>query len=108
MMPYDMNKRGGEILTAKPHPRPIMLTTETCFKSPEFITFCEEVERECEKVFSNNYASPSYCFDDGWQLELILELYNNGCPIPDAVNEMCEGIESEAIDAYLSTPPWDR
>jgi hypothetical protein len=85
-----------------------MLTTDTCFESPTFITFCEEVERACEKVFSNAYAAPSFCFDDGWQLDLILELFNNGCPVPDAVNEMCEGIESAEIDAYLSTPPWDR
>jgi len=85
-----------------------MLTTDTCFKSPSFITFCQEVETACEKVFTNAYVSLSFCFDDGWQLDLILELFNNGCPVPDAVNEMCDGIESAEIDAYLSTPPWDR
>lgn len=85
-----------------------MLTTETCFKSSNFIAFCEEVERACENVLSNPYTSPSFCFDDGWQLDLILELYNEKCPVPDAVDQMCEGIESAEIDAYLSTPPWDR
>jgi hypothetical protein len=85
-----------------------MLTTDTCFQSPAFIAFCEEVERACEKYFETEYTAPSFCFDDGWQLDLILELYNNKCPVPDAINEMCEGIESAEIDAYLSTPPWDR
>ena len=85
-----------------------MLTTDTCFQSPAFIAFCEEVERACEKYFETEYTAPSFCFDDGVELDLILELYNNKTPIPDAINEMCECIESAEIDAYLSTPPWDR
>lgn len=85
-----------------------MLTTETCLNSSNFISFCEEVERACERVFENDYVGYSFCFDGGWELELILELYNNMCPVPDAVNEMCLAIESAEIDAYLSTAPWDR
>ena len=85
-----------------------MVTTETCFNSVSFLSFCEEVESACEKVFENDYVSYSFCFDDGWQLELILELYNEGCPVPDAVDQMCEAISDAEIDAYLSTPPWDR
>ena len=85
-----------------------MLNTETCFDSRDFISFCQEVECACEKYFTDEYQSPNFCFDDGGDLDTILELYNNKCPIPDAINEMVEYIESGYIDAYLNTPPWDR
>jgi hypothetical protein len=85
-----------------------MLTIANCSDSPNFCRFCEEVEEACSKAFSNAYYEPSFCFNEGWELDLILELYNNQTPVPDAINEMVEAIEHAEYDAYMSTPPWDR
>jgi hypothetical protein len=85
-----------------------MLYTEDCFDSPSFVEFCQSVEFACEKFHENEHVSITYCFDDGIDLEAILELYNKNATIEEATKAMVDHIESGAIDAYLSTPPWDR
>ena len=73
------------------------ITSENCFESPEFCAWWDEVE-------GITYA----CADDGWQLEMLVELYNDGTSVKEAADKLMEDIDIARAEAYDAIPPWDR
>ena len=71
------------------------VTTETCFNSSDFTQWWNDV----------NSAADS-CWDDGVMLDILIELYNEGCPIPDAAAEALEAYEIGQAEAIMSIPSW--
>lgn len=85
-----------------------MLTESNCFDSPEFVNYCRKVEQACEKHFESEYHSPTFCFIDDVELDLILKLYNEGSSLDYAIEEMIECIASAECDNYFEIAPWER
>lgn len=72
-----------------------MVTTETCFNSADFCQWWNDV----------NSAADS-CWDDGVMLDILVQLYNENCPIPDAAAEAVEAYEIGQAEAIMSIPSW--
>ena len=73
-----------------------MVTTETCFYSADFCQWWDDVES----------ASGNYGWDDGVMLDILIELYNEGCPIPDAADQALEAYEIGQAEEIMSIPSW--
>lgn len=74
------------------------VTTATCWDNPAFETYWAAIED----------ATGDHCWDTSPMLDLIVEQFNAGTPIPEAAALLKEADDHAAYDAYMSIPPWDR
>lgn len=83
-----------------------MITTANCFDSADFINFYDQVVDAAENVAVGPEYPACFVWDDGPMLELIVELYNENCPVPDAANEALEAYETGQVEAWMEIPSW--
>lgn len=73
------------------------ITSKNCFDSPEFCSWWNSVEEI-------TYA----CADDGWKLDVLVEMYNDNTPVKEAADKLMEDIDIARAEAYDAIPIWDR
>ena len=87
------------------HPQP-MVTTTNCFNSSEFRNFYQQVVDTAENAAIGPEYPACFIWDDGFMLELIVELFNESCPVPDAAQEALEAYETGQVEAWMEIPSW--
>lgn len=71
------------------------LTVETCFDSADFCSWWDQVD-----------GIHCYGWDESPMLDVLVDLYNEGCPIPDAAAEALEAYEIGIAEAAMAIPSW--
>ena len=72
-----------------------MITSENCFDCPEFVTWWNQVE-----------DITMMCADDGWQLDLMIELHQDKVSVNDAAEKMLEEKSLALAEYWDSIPSW--
>ncbi len=72
------------------------VTAENCFESRAFCAWWDDVED----------ATDNHGWDDGDMLNMLVELYNEGCPVPDAAADALEAYEIGIAEYYMGIPSW--
>ncbi len=72
------------------------VTAADCFDSPAFCAWWDDVED----------ATDNHGWDDGDMLNMLVELYNEGCPVPDAAADALEAYEIGIAEYYMGIPSW--
>jgi hypothetical protein len=79
-----------------------MITTDNCFENAEFTAWWDEVDAVVLDTMEPCYST----FDDGPILDILIDLYNEGCPVPDAANEAIEAYQIGQAEAWMGVPSW--
>ena len=79
-----------------------MLNTDNCFDNAEFTAWWDEVDSAVLDTMEPCYVT----FDDGVMLDVLIDLYNEGCPVPDAANEAIEAYQIGQAEAEMASPSW--
>lgn len=73
-----------------------MVTTSNCFQNKDFCQWWDDVDAAVD------YRG----WDDGEMLEILIDLYNENCPVPDAANEALEAYEIGIAEEQMGIPSW--
>lgn len=79
-----------------------MNTTVDYFENEDFALWWEEVDAVVLDTIKPVYVT----FDEGPILDLLVDLYNEGCPVPDAANEAIEAYQIGQAEAEMAIPSW--
>ena len=79
-----------------------MLTPENCFEDPKFTAWWDEVDAVVLDTMEPCYVT----FDDYPMLDTLIDLYNEGCPVPDAAAEAIESYQIGQAEAEMAIPSW--
>jgi hypothetical protein len=79
-----------------------MNTTVDYFDNEDFALWWEEVDAVVLDTMEPCYTT----FDDGPILDLLVDLYNEGCPVPDAANKAIEAYQIGQAEAWMGVPSW--
>jgi hypothetical protein len=79
-----------------------MNTTVDYFDNEDFALWWEEVDAVVLDTMEPCYTT----FDDGPILDVLIDLYNEGCPVPDAANEAIEAYQIGQAEAAMAVPSW--
>lgn len=52
------------------------LTTDNCFQSKDFVAFITSAEKIANETIERPAGYPDFCFDDGFELEIVLDYFN--------------------------------
>ena len=71
------------------------LTADNCFDDAAFCAFWDAVEDIHNR-----------CWDDGVMLDMLIELYSEGCSVTDAADQALEAYEIGIAEAWMELPSW--
>ena len=80
----------------------IMLNTDNCFDNAEFTTWWDEVDAVVLDTMEPCYVT----FDDGVMLDVLIDLYNENCSVPNAAKEAIEAYQIGQAEAEMAIPSW--
>lgn len=72
------------------------VTVTDCFDSADFRQWWDDVDSAVDFMG----------WDDGEMLEILIDLYNNLTPVPDAAAEAMEAYEIGMAEYYMGIPSW--
>jgi hypothetical protein len=73
------------------------LTPENCHESPTFRSWWDGV---------HDALNNDYCWDEGVMLSILVDLFNEGIPIPAAATQALESYEIGQAEAWMGVPSW--
>ena len=79
-----------------------MNTTVDYFENEDFALWWEKVDAVVLDTMEPVYVA----FDEGPILDLLVDLYNEGCPVPDAANEAIDAYAIGQAEIEMGIPSW--